>query len=128
MQVFAGHAKTTLLALMLKDNGPVSTTLDFIKSKNLIKEEKLSVTMTEIHVQVAEKATRDRKYVLVSKYRKIGTFKLQVKWKSPCRIARVESDYMFAIENLLTKNLKAAHTTSLRLYQDKKLNVTEELA
>jgi hypothetical protein len=40
----------------------------------------------------------------------------------------VESDYVFVIENLLTKELKAAHATRLRLYEDKELNVTEELA
>jgi hypothetical protein len=46
MQVFTGHAETTPLALMLK---------------NLMEVEKLSKAMTEIHAQVAEKATRDRK-------------------------------------------------------------------
>jgi hypothetical protein len=35
---------------------------------------------------------------------------------------------VFAVENLLTKELKAAHTIRLRFYQDKKLNVTAELA
>jgi hypothetical protein len=81
MQVFTGHAETTPLALMLK-------------------VEKLSKAMTEIHAQVAEKATRDRKaaiqnhndkthvrspnfhvgdYVLVVEHRKSGMSKLQVK-------------------------------------------------
>jgi hypothetical protein len=32
------------------------------------------------------------------------------------------------VENLLTKELKAAHETRLRSYQDKELHVTEELA
>jgi Chromo (CHRromatin Organisation MOdifier) domain len=40
----------------------------------------------------------------------------------------VESDYVFVVENLLTKELKAAHATRVQLYQDKKLNVTAELA
>jgi hypothetical protein len=40
----------------------------------------------------------------------------------------VESDYVFVVENLLTKELKAAHATRLRLYQDKELDVTAELA
>jgi hypothetical protein len=109
----------------------------------------LSKAMTEIHAQVAEKATRDRKAaiqkhndkthvrslnfqmedsVLVAEYRKSCVFKLQVKWKGPRRVASVESDYVFIVENLLTKELKAAHATRLRFYNDKELNIIAELA
>jgi hypothetical protein len=66
--------------------------------------------------------------VLVAEHRKIGTSKLQVKWKVPRRVASVESDYVFVVENLLTKELKAAHATRLRFYKEKELNVTAELA
>jgi hypothetical protein len=149
MQVFTGHSETTPLALMLKDDVPVNAPLDFIKAQKLMEAEKLSKAMTEIHAQVAEKATRDRKaaiqrhndkthvrspkfqvgdYVLVAEHRKSGVLKLQVKWKGPRRVASVESDYMFVIENILTKELKAAHATRLRFYKDKELNVTAELA
>jgi hypothetical protein len=54
--------------------------------------------------------------------------KLQVNWKSPRRVASLESDYVFVVENKLTKALKAAHATRLRFYEDKELNVTAELA
>jgi hypothetical protein len=40
----------------------------------------------------------------------------------------VESDYVFVVENILTKELKAAHATRLRFCMDKELNVTVELA
>jgi hypothetical protein len=66
MQVFTGHADTTPLALMLKDNVPVIAPFDFIKEQKpmevekFMEVEKLSKAMTEIHAQV-EKATRDRK-------------------------------------------------------------------
>jgi hypothetical protein len=53
---------------------------------------------------------------------------LQVKWKGPRRVASVESDYVFVIENPLTKELKAAHATRLRFYMNKALNITAELA
>jgi uncharacterized protein YueI len=56
MQVFTGHAETTPLALMLKDNVPVNAPLDFIKAQKLVEVEKLSKDMTEIHEQVAEKS------------------------------------------------------------------------
>jgi hypothetical protein len=147
--VFTGHAKTTPLALMLKDDVPVNASLDFIKMQKLMKVEKLPKAMTEIHAQVAGEATQDCKaaiqkhndkthvrspnfqvgdYVLVAEHRKSGVSKLQVKWKGPRRVASVESEYVFVAENLLTKELKAAHATRLRFYKDKELNVTAELA
>jgi hypothetical protein len=43
-------------------------------------------------------------------------------------VLSVESDYVFVVDNLLTIELKAAHATRLRLYKDKELNVTAELA
>jgi hypothetical protein len=149
MQVFTGHAETTPLALMLKDNVPVNAPLDFIKAQKLMEVDKPSKAMPEIHAQVAEKATRDRKaaiqkhnykthvrspniqvgdYALVLKQRKSGVFKLQVKWKGPRRVASVESDYVFVVKNLLAKKLKDTHATRLRFYQDNELNVTAELA
>jgi hypothetical protein len=54
--------------------------------------------------------------------------KLQVKCKGPRRVASVESDYVFVVENLLTKELKATHATRLRFYKNKELSVTAELA
>jgi uncharacterized protein (DUF2164 family) len=105
--------------------------------------------MTEIHAQATEKAMHNRKasvqkhidktdvrspnfqaddYVLVAEYRKCRTSNLQVKWEGPRGIASVESDYVFVVENLLTKELKAACATRLRFYQDKEFNVTAELS
>jgi hypothetical protein len=149
MQVFTGHAETTPLALMMKDNVPVNAPLDFIKAQKLMEVEKLSKAMNEIHAQVAEIAMRDRKaaiqkhndkmhvrspnfqvgdYVLVAEHRKKGVSKLQVKWKGSRRVASVASDYVFVVENLLTKELKAANARRLIFYKDKELNVTAELA
>jgi ribosomal protein S17 len=147
MQVFTGHAEASPLALMLKDNVPVNAPLNFIKAQKIMELEKHSKAMTEMHAQVAEKATRDRKaaiqkhnykkhvrspnfqvgdYVLAAEHR--GVSKLQFKWKGPRRVASVESDYVFVVENLLTKELNAAHAARLRFYKDKELNVSAELA
>jgi hypothetical protein len=52
MKVFTGHAETTPLALMLKDNVPVDAPLDFFKAQKLMEVEKLSKAMTEIHAQL----------------------------------------------------------------------------
>jgi hypothetical protein len=149
MQVFTGHAETSPLALILNNDVPVNVPLDFIKVQKRMEVEKLSKAMTEIYAQVAEKATRDRKasiqkhndkthvrspnfqvgnYVLVAEHRKSGVSKLQVKWKGPRRVASVESHHVSVLENLLTKELKAAHATRLRFHKDKEFNVTAELA
>jgi hypothetical protein len=66
-------------------------------------------------------------YVLVAEHRKSGVSKLQVKWQGPRRVASVESDYVFVVENLPTNELKAAHATRLRFYKNKKLNELAEL-
>jgi competence protein ComGF len=137
VQAFTGNAEMTPLALILKSNVPVNAPLDFIKAQKLVEIEKLSNTMTEVHVQVAEKATRDRKasiekrrdkthvrslnfqvgdYVLVAEHCKSGTSKLQVKGKGPHLIASVESNYVFAVANPVTKEAKAAHAKRLQLY------------
>jgi hypothetical protein len=120
---------------MLTDNVPVNAPLDLIKAQKLMEIEKLSRDIMEIHAQEAEKATRDSKaaiqkhndemhvrspnyqvgdYVLVAEHRKSGVSKLQVKWKGPRRVASLESDNEFVVDNLLTKELKAAHATRLR--------------
>jgi hypothetical protein len=127
IQVFTEHAATITLALML-NTVPGNAPLVFIKAQRLIDVEKLSNTVTETHAQVEEKTTRDRKdaikkhndkthvrspnflvgdYVLVAEHRKSGTSELQVKRKGPRRIASVESDYAFFVENLLTKECYA---------------------
>jgi hypothetical protein len=49
--------------------------------------------------------------VLVAEHRKSGVSKLQVKWKGQRRVASLESDYVFVMENLLTKEFKATHAT-----------------
>jgi hypothetical protein len=80
----------------------------------------------KMHVRLPNFQVGD--YVLVAKHRKSGTSKLQFKWKGPRRVASMESYYVFVVENLLTKELKAAHATRLRFYKDKELNFTAELA
>jgi hypothetical protein len=67
-------------------------------------------------------------YVLVAIQRKSGASRLKMKWKGPRRVASLESDNVFVVEYLLKKELMTAHAARLRLYQDKELNVTAELA
>jgi hypothetical protein len=43
------------------------------------------------------------------------------------RVASVESDYVFDVDNLFTKELKAVQATRLKFYKDKELNGTAKL-
>jgi hypothetical protein len=52
--------------------------------------------------------------VLVAEHRTSATFKLQLKWKGPRCVASVESDPVFVVKNLVTKEVKAAHATYLQ--------------
>jgi hypothetical protein len=47
---------------------------------------------------------------------------------APRRVASLESNFVFDVENLLTMELKDAHAMRLRFYQEKELQVTVELA
>jgi hypothetical protein len=84
MQVFTAHAETTPLALMLKDNVPVNAPLDLIKSQKLMEVEKLSKAITEIHAQVAVKATRDRKAAIQKHNDKTHARAPNSKWETTC--------------------------------------------
>jgi hypothetical protein len=52
--------------------------------------------------------------MLVAEHRKSGVLKLNVKRKVPRRVASVESNNVFAVESLVTNEVKAAHATILR--------------
>jgi hypothetical protein len=85
MQVFTGHAETTPLALMLKDNLPVNAPLDVIKAQKLKEVEKLSNLMAEIHAQVAERAARDSKDAIHRSTTTIRTCGRRTsKWETTC--------------------------------------------
>jgi hypothetical protein len=84
MQVFTGHAESTPLALMLKDNVPASAPLDFIKAQKLTEVEKLSKAMTVIHAQVAEKLRVTARLLLRSKTTRRTCGRRISKWETTC--------------------------------------------
>jgi hypothetical protein len=64
--------------------------------------------------------------VLVSDQINKSRSKLQVKWKGPRRIIRVESELLYVVENLITKDVKAVHARFMQIYKEKSLSVTKE--
>jgi hypothetical protein len=149
MYVFTSHKDTTPLALILEGVKEVEiASFDFIKAQKLIEMEKTAKIMAEIHTQVVAQSTKTRTraidadnrkthvqapnfevgyYVLITDPIKQGRSKLQVKRKGPRRIVGVESELVYVVENLTTKDVKAVHANFMRFYKEKSLNVTEEL-
>jgi hypothetical protein len=84
MKNYTGNAVTKSLALILKDNVPVNAPLVFLKAQKLMKVERLSKTMTEIHAQVAEKATRDRKAAFQRHNKRRMCVCQNSKWTTTC--------------------------------------------
>jgi hypothetical protein len=115
MYVFISHKDTTSLALILKGEEEVEiASIDFIKAQKLIEMQKTAKIMAEIHTQVVAQSTKTRTraidahnwkthvqaqifkvgdYMLVADHIKQGRSKLQVKWKGPRRIVRVEASW-----------------------------------
>ena len=53
--------------------------------------------------------------------------KLQVRWKGPSRIVRVLSQYVYEVEDLITKRVTDVHASRLKFFRDGSLEVTENL-
>jgi len=66
-------------------------------------------------------------FVLLANTSKIQDHKLRVRWTGPCRITAVLSDYIFTVEDLITKKTCDFHASRLRFYSDSSLNITEDI-
>ena len=66
-------------------------------------------------------------FVLLANTSKIQDHKLRVRWTGPCRITAVLSDYIFTVEDLITKKTSDFHASRLRFYSDSSLNITEDI-
>ena len=67
-------------------------------------------------------------YVLWSRVDSKGNYhKLQFIWRGPFRITHANSDYVFTIQNLVTNKEHIVHSSRLKYYHDRFLNVNAEL-
>jgi len=53
--------------------------------------------------------------------------KLLVGWQGPYRVVKIKNPWIYLIQDLNTDSIKEVHTSRLKFYQDKTLNITEEL-
>ena len=66
-------------------------------------------------------------YVLIGIAEQHSNRKLYLKWRGPYRVIDTLNNYVFQVENLITKEQKQIHGDRMLFYCDSRLNVTEEL-
>jgi hypothetical protein len=53
--------------------------------------------------------------------------KLRMRWKGPVMVVKANSPWVFEIQNLITRLVKEAHSSRLKFYADKDLEVSADL-
>jgi hypothetical protein len=66
-------------------------------------------------------------FVMYARVTKSPLGKLMPTWIGPYRIIDTISDWVYKIENILTKEIVEAHIQKLRFYDNETLNVTEDI-
>ena len=66
-------------------------------------------------------------YALVAIPDKRTVDKLSLTWHGPYRITDVHKNYIFSVENWLTNKVTEVHGDRIQFYNDKSLNITEEI-
>ena len=65
-------------------------------------------------------------YVLVSRRLNTAGNKLLVKWPGPKRVIKCEDEWTFRVEDLLNHSTEQVHSTRLKFFSNKDLEITEE--
>ena len=146
--MFTGLPADNPLRLIVPPSHAKPKQLDEIKALRLMNVESLAEALQTMHREVAERRNVRREaairkhnerthvqpvnfsvgdYVLVAKRISKNGHKLQVQWRGPQRINRVESNLVFECQDLINEQLSLVHANRLKFYADSQLNVTQEL-
>ena len=150
VQVHTGAEPTPpLSAILMREKTVVDTPSESATIRNAYSE--LRVALANMHKRAREAKEKKRKanrktrecgkrrapvdanyeigdFVLWSNVEKrIDVDKLMVRWLGPFRVVATISAKVYTIEHLLTGQTRDVHSTRLRFYSDKSLNVTQEL-
>jgi hypothetical protein len=119
-------------------------TLSEIQELKAAEFNKLLADLENLHrsVAVVAKKNRGRKrakigavlpnfdvgdFVLQATIHDTARSKLQVIWKGPSRVLRVLSNWVYEVEDIISKTVKEVHASRLKFYSDGSLNVCEDL-
>ena len=66
-------------------------------------------------------------FVLMARSDPMAGSKLNVKWVGPQGVPRIESEWVFACQDLVNGPVFLIHANRLKFYSDSQLNITQEL-
>jgi hypothetical protein len=121
--------------------------IDAVQARQLIQIDSLPSSVHEIHRKARDSAASSRAsarnrqkkppavsanfeigdFVLVAKREFRGGDKLSLRCQGPHRIVATRSDYVYEVEDLITKVVTSIHSTRLRFYHDSSLDVTADI-
>lgn len=148
MTLFTGRPQDTpVAAIVTKEHGVTHVhNLDDERRKAVVRTEKLQERLEKMHRDCAEATARRRTQAVKSHNQRTGVrpvnfdtgdfvlrgnptrgTKLQLTWTGPFRITECRSEYLFEIEDLLTKERSVAHGRRLKLFRNKDFSVTEDV-
>lgn len=146
--VFSGLPADNPLRLIILPTTAKTKLLNEVRALRLMNTTSLQESLDQIHTDVAERRSKKRKaaikihnsktnvpeinfsvgdFVLVAKRVRKDGHKLQVQCLGPQRVIRVESDWVFEVQDLMNGRTSLVHANRLKFYADSKLNVTDEL-
>ena len=147
IEVFTGQSGTRPLDSLRHPETKEVLTLKDISAAVELEFQKLQLRRNELHSATAQIASNLRKqardhhnnkvhiktpnftigdFVLVGALQK-SRQKLKVKWMGLRRITKALSGWVFEVENLITKKLEKVHVSRLKFYNEKDLEVTEDI-
>jgi hypothetical protein len=142
---FTGREPDSPLRSLVFSDAGKTVTLDAAQTTQLMNIQVLRASVEAIHKQAYESAQSNRAsarlhkppstlanydlgdFVLVAKREFRGGVKLSLRWNGPQRIVSARSDYVFDVEDILTKVITPVHATRLRFYHDSSLDETVDL-
>lgn len=140
---------TPLSSIIRKSNEIVKVhSVDIVKATRIANLKTLHSSLESMHKEVAEAASRKRESAVSSHFRKTNvqtvnfiegdyvlrgllprekTRKPSLKWIGPYRVIECRSNYLFVIEDLISKQRTEVHGRRLKLFRNKSYNVTEDV-
>jgi RNase H-like domain found in reverse transcriptase/Reverse transcriptase (RNA-dependent DNA polymerase)/Integrase core domain/Integrase zinc binding domain len=147
LTAFTGRSPDSPLQNLVSPVADQALPLNSIRAQQLMNIAELRASIDDIHRQAAQSATSSRAssrahrgkttalaanfdvgdFVLVAKREFRGGEKLSLRWRGPYRVVATLSQFVFEVEDLLTKIVTPVHSTRLRFYHDPSLSVTADI-
>jgi hypothetical protein len=146
--VFTGLQPDSPLRAIARADTTETLALDAARAQQIISIESIKAGLDALHKEAQATARKRRddsrarinaqsrrlaanfdigEFVLVAKREFAAGDKLTVRWRGPRCVVSVISEFVYAVEDLLTGVISAVHSSRLRFYSDSSLNVCADL-